>query len=54
MSEKHEQKYIWKVTVNGNIETAYYVAAESEEEAIGIATYKTNIKYNCAVITEDY
>lgn len=54
MKQSADQRCIWKAMVNGNIETAYYIAADSEEEAIEIATYKMGIKYNCAVIMEDY
>ena len=54
MNEDMHPDFIWKVMINGNIQTAYYVAADSREEAIEIATYLTGLPYNCAVVEEDY
>lgn len=52
--ENRNERQIWKVTVNGNIQTACYVAAASKEEAISKANENGRLIYNCAVIEEEY
>lgn len=47
-------KYIWKVTVNGDVQTAYYIAARTKEEAIEKARKESECAFNCTVIEEDY